>query len=163
MTTKKQAPEHADERRGPSRTSVVPSLALLAIGVAAVISGILLEQRNGEPAGPGLWPVFAGILLVATSAVMLFKRPLRTVDRVNLAELSQILWGVLLLAVFIALLKATGIVTACAVTGIVWLRFLAKESWLVSALVPTGVGLVIYVVFVQLLDVPLPVDAFLPR
>jgi hypothetical protein len=61
------------------------------------------------------------------------------------------------------LLATLGVVTASTIIGVLWLRFLVRERWRVALTVPVLTGLAIYMVFIRLLDVPLPVDAFLPR
>lgn len=61
---------------------------------------------------------------------------------------------------FFVLLYVAGIFVAAPVFTIAYLRFSARASWLLSVVYAVVVGLVLYVAFVVLLDVPTPPGLF---
>lgn len=140
-----------------------PGILLLAAGAGAAVLSLRLGLTFGGLPGPGLWPFLASVLMIAMSAGVLLTPLHRLCEPMTRSEVTQIAPAVAILAAFVALLPTIGTVSACSLTGVVWLRFVAHEGWRLSLILPPVLGFAIYMVFVVMLRVPLPVDAFLPR
>lgn len=136
-------------------------LAVLATG-AMVMSWQLGLTREGSP-GPGLWPFLCGGLLLACSAGVAFGPVPAPEDPETEFRPIKLISAIALMFAFILLLTTLGVVTATVVVGFTWLRFIAAESWRLSVVLALAVGLTVYLVFIVALDIPLPLDVFLPR
>lgn len=142
---------------------VVPALLLLALGIAGIVLSIRLPILEENGAGPGLWPLLICIVMTATAAVVVLCPPLRVAIPTARRDVLRVVGALVLLGGFAVLLPAIGLVSTSIIVGALWLRLLTRDSWATSLGVPAGVALVLYVIFVKLLEVPVPVDAWLPR
>lgn len=149
---------------GPERHStIVPGITLLILGVVAAVMSLNLGlSKDGLP-GPGLWPLLASILMLVTAALVLIGPQHRHCEPLTRSEVAQTAPAVGVLVAFVALLPAVGVVSTCSLTGFAWLRFVAREGWRLSLILPPALGFAIYLIFVVMLQVPMPIDAFLPR
>lgn len=144
-------------------STILPGATLLALGVGAAAMSLSLGlSKDGLP-GPGLWPLIASLLMVVTAVLVLVGPQHRLCEPLTRPEIAQTVPAIGILAVFVALLPAVGVVTTCSLTGFAWLRFVAREGWRLSLILPPVLGFAIYLIFVVMLRVPMPVDAFLPR
>lgn len=64
--------------------------------------------------------------------------------------------SVLTLLVFAAVLPLIGFEIPSLLLTFVWLRFLGKESWVSSVAISVGTVAAFYILFVLLLQIPLP-------
>lgn len=149
---------------GPTRHSTaVPGILLLATGVAAAAMSLRLGLTVRGVPGPGLWPLLASVLIVVTAVGVVLRPRHRLCEQLTRSEVTQTAPAIAIMVAFVALLPTAGVVTACTLTGVAWLRLVAHERWILSLALPPAVGLAIYLTFVVMLQVPLPVDPFLPR
>jgi putative tricarboxylic transport membrane protein len=144
-------------------STVWPGTLLLVVGAAAAVLSLQLGLTVRGLPGPGLWPFLASVLMIGMAVWVLMRPRHRLCEPLTRSEVVQVVPAVAILAAFVALLPTIGTVTACTLTGVAWLRFVAHEGWRLSLILPPALGFVIYLIFVVMLRVPLPVDAFLPR
>lgn len=141
----------------------LPGAVPALVGIAALSQAIRLGVwADGRP-GPGLWPLLASVVLIAAAVVVVVQSDRRDVEGLLAGELRRVGLGVALLALFAVMFILVGVVSAAFVVALLWLRLLARESWRTSVLVAAAAAATLYLVFVWLLAVPLPLDAFLPR
>jgi putative tricarboxylic transport membrane protein len=136
---------------------------LILAAIAVMTMSLQVGPIENSQMGAGLWPFLAATLLLVSAVAMMLGRPrAASQERPDFAPRPFIL-AIAVLFGFGLLLTSFGIFTASAVAAFVWLKFLAGESWRLSAIIAIVLGAVLYGLFIQILDIPLPVDAFLPR
>lgn len=140
-----------------------PGVVLGLSGMAVAGGSWRLGLTDEGSVGPGLWPFIAAVLLMV-SAVGIVAGPVNERD----AELDEavrlgVVAAIVAMAAFAALLATVGIVTAIALISLLWLKVLAGEKWTLSVVTSFVLAGVVYGLFIHVLEIPLPVDAFLPR
>lgn len=155
--------DHSPPGNPVPATTWWPGSVLLVVAVAAVALSVPLGLVHDGRPGPGLWPLVVSVVTAVAAVVVLARPALRRAEPATRRESASVAAAIGLLVAFVVLLATFGVVTATVVVGLVWLRFLVRERWLVAATVPVLTGLAVYLLFVRLLTVPLPVDAYLPR
>lgn len=146
-----QRPQHA----GP-RAQVVAALVALGLGVfgAVIASGFGLGSMT-QP-GPGLWPLTVSLIVVALSATLLIVGR-RATDAEQFTRSSRlIVIGVATLVAWAILLPVIGFEVPSLLLMFVWLRWLGRESWRSSVVVSIAAVAAFYVLFIVLLQIPLP-------
>jgi len=155
----------------PERASALEPLLRRAPGVVLGLAGLAvmggswrLGLTQDGSMGPGLWPFMAAVLLVVSS-VGIVLGPVEERDAEDDATFfpPAAIAAIVAMAAFAALLTTIGITTSIALVSLFWLKVLAGEKWLLSVVMSLVLAIVIYFLFIQVLDIPLPVDAFLPR
>lgn len=141
------------------KRSIAPA-ALLVLGVGAGIGSWQLRLGSLQHPEPGLWP-FAISLLVAFSALILLIRPGDDPVEQWTRKSWSIGAGIGILAAFILLFGAVGFLLPAALTLGVWLRVFGGESWRSTLVLAIAGPAVLYVIFNNLLGVPLPDDVLL--
>jgi putative tricarboxylic transport membrane protein len=150
--------EPAEERppqAGP-RAQISAALVALAVGVFGLVVSIGLGFGRLTQPGPGLWPFAISLVIVVLSAVLVFVgRGAGDAEQFSKASLltALALVTLVLLAVFLPLI---GFEIPSLLLVFTWLRWLGKESWRSSVLVSIGTVVVLYLLFVMLLQIPLP-------
>ncbi|KXF52665.1 hypothetical protein AXA44_09640 [Rhodococcus sp. SC4] len=138
---------------------VVLGLGAIAVAGASWRLGL---THNGS-IGPGLWPFIAAVLLLVSSVgIVAGSDEERDVEPVA-ALPPGVVVAIIAMAAFAALLTTIGVATAIAVVTMFWLKVLAGEKWLPSVVMSVLLAGIIYTLFIHVLEIPLPVDAFLPR
>jgi len=174
--------EEAGVREGPERSSVV-KLALLAslvaLGLAYTLIALGLPQGSLQRPEYGLFPLLVGLLLIPSAAIALLESFMRgeTSDdsgdqpeddeadpeepsrplpgpRVRLFSVIGLLLFYVLAAGFIGHTASIALVSAASV------RLLGGRSWVWSLLFGLAVGVVSYLLFTELLNMPLPESIF---
>lgn len=137
------------------------SLVLAAIGIACAAYAATLPLGTLGSPGAGVWPLILGIVL-AVAAIVLFFFERDASDYEPLTKRSWIVvaaFGVM--AGFAALFSVIGLTIPSLLLCILWMKFLANESWATSI----GLGVLFTAVFVLvfgiLLRVPMPSDPIL--
>lgn len=142
-----------------AKRSIAPAV-LLVLGVGAGIGSWQLRLGSLQHPEPGLWP-FATSLLVTLSALVLLIRP----DPDPGEEWTRKSWslgaGIGILAAFILLFGAVGFLIPAVLMVGVWLRAFGGESWRYTLILAIGGPAILYVIFNNLLGVPLPDDVLL--
>jgi hypothetical protein len=137
-------------------TDVVVGIAVVGLGVAALLGSLALGVGSARAPGTGTWP-----LLVSAALVVLGIGLLAMTGRTRDAErFTRAAWLVLAaLATMIAFVAVVGVIgfeIPAALLMFVWLRFLGGESWRTSIITSLATVVAFYVVFVGLLAVPIP-------
>lgn len=136
-------------------------LGLIAIAVAGA-SWRLGLTHNGS-IGPGLWPFAAAVLLLVSSVGIVSSSDKESNVESGAALPSRVVVAIVAMAAFAALLTTIGVATTIALVTLFWLKVLAGEKWLLSVIMSVLLAGIIYALFIHVLEIPLPVDAFLPR
>ncbi|MEV1172095.1 tripartite tricarboxylate transporter TctB family protein [Nonomuraea sp. NPDC049784] len=149
----------ADETRPPHAgpvSQVAAALAALAVGVAGVIGSLALGLGRLTQPGPGLWPFAISVVIVVLSATLIVTgRGLEDTERFSKASLLTGI-GLVTLILLAVLLPVIGFEIPSLLLVFVWLRWLGKESWRTSIVVSVATVAAFYLLFVVLLQVPLP-------
>jgi uncharacterized membrane protein YedE/YeeE len=147
---------------------------VLTVGLLAVFATAFATAR-GWPFETGIFPLMVTALGAALAvlhlAALLVRRPapdaqpagedseIEAVDVEYVFEhtgLSLWLRSLAWLAGFFVALYVVGIFVAAPVFTVLYLRFSARASWLLSAVYALVVGVVLYLSFVVFLDLPTP-------
>lgn len=140
-----------------------PGVVLGLCAVAVAGGSWRLGLMDEGSVGPGLWPFIAAVLLLMSSigiaAGAVEKRDASPEEAAPVGVVAAIV----AMAAFAALLTTIGIVTAIALVTLFWLKVLAGEKWVLSAVMSVVLAGLVYGLFIHVLEIPLPVDAFLPR
>lgn len=126
------------------------------IGISGLIGSLALGLGRLTQPGPGLWP-FVVSVVVSVLAVVLALVGRHGVDTEKFSRSSVLTAiAVLTLVLFAVALPLVGFEIPSLLLTFVWLRFLGKESWTASAAISVGTVAAFYVLFVQVLQIPLP-------
>jgi hypothetical protein len=137
-------------------SNLVAAAAVLAIGIAGVVGSLALGVGTPSAPGPGTWPLLASAALVVL-AVVLAATARSTHDAERFTRSTwQVVFGLLTMVVFVAVIGVIGFEIPAAVLTFVWLRFLGRESWRLSLIVSVGVVVAFYLIFVVALSVRIP-------
>ncbi|TCC31304.1 tripartite tricarboxylate transporter TctB family protein [Kribbella sindirgiensis] len=127
-----------------------------AVGVAGLIGSVTLGLGRLTQPGPGLWPfVVCVVVTVLSIALALVGRHGTDTEKFSRASVQTAV-AVLTLLIFAAVLPLIGFEIPSLLLTFVWLRFLGKESWVSSVAISVGTVAAFYVLFVLLLQIPLP-------
>jgi len=150
--------ELADDRPPPAGPLSQVGSAIVAglIGVAGVAGSLKLGLGHLTAPGPGLWPFVVSVLVTVLSVVLALvgRRGTDTEKFSRSSVLTAI--AVLTLVLFALVLPLIGFEIPSLLLTFVWLRFLGKESWVSSVAISVGTVAVFYLLFVVLLQIPLP-------
>lgn len=151
------APERARSGtplRGLLLRRIAP-LALLLLGIAALVQARDMDLGELTAPGPGLWPFIVAGLLTATAAVLLFVDPADDYEPWT-AGTVRIVAGLAGLALFVVLFQTLGFVVPTVLMLTAWLRFFGGETWRMAVVLGVGGAIVLHLVFVVALGVPFP-------
>jgi hypothetical protein len=126
------------------------------IGVGGAIGSLALGLGRLTQPGPGLWPFVVSVVVTVLSLVLAVVGR-RGTDTEKFSR-SSVLTGVavLSLVLFAVALPLIGFEIPSLLLAFVWLRFLGKESWVPSVVISVGTVAAFYVLFVLVLQIPLP-------
>ena len=126
------------------------------IGVAGLIGSAGLGLGKLTAPGPGLWPFVISVVITTLSAVMALTGRQAT-DTEKFSRSSVMTGTAVVTLVLLALaLPLIGFEIPSLLLTFVWLRFLGKESWRSSIVISISTVIAFYVLFVVLLQIPLP-------
>ncbi|MEU5882393.1 tripartite tricarboxylate transporter TctB family protein [Spirillospora sp. NPDC047279] len=150
----------ADEpRQGGPALAVAAGAVPALIGLAALWPAVGLGLGSLTEPGPGLWPAFVAVLLVAAGAVIvrgaLTARGTADTEAFTRGTAAVAL-GAASLAAYTFLFELVGfeIPTVLLLAG--WLRFLGGEKWITTAVVAVLATVAAHLLFITALGVPLP-------
>jgi hypothetical protein len=158
LTAEQLAAEWDEERPPPAGplANVAAGVVTALLGVAGV--ALSLSMGIGTPERPeaGMWPLIISLVMAAMSvALLLFGR--KTLDAEAFSSSSwQVAAGVGTLIGFVLVIGLTGFEIPTLLLTFIWLRFLGKETWRMSALLSAVVTAAFYLIFVVALSVPIP-------
>ncbi|MGZ0152338.1 tripartite tricarboxylate transporter TctB family protein [Kribbella sp. WER1] len=132
------------------------AVAAAVVGIGGLIGSLALGLGRLTHPGPGLWPfVISVVVTVLAVALALVGRHGTDTEKFTRSSVLTAV-AVLSLVVFAALLPMIGFEIPSLLLTFVWLRFLGKESWVSSIAITVGTVAAFYVLFVLLLQIPLP-------
>ncbi|TDE55802.1 tripartite tricarboxylate transporter TctB family protein [Nonomuraea mesophila] len=148
-----------DESRPPHAgplSQVAAALAGLTAGIFGAVGSYALGLGSLTHPGPGLWPFAISVTIIALSAALVVAgRRLEDAERFSRASLLTVV-ALVTLVLLAVLLPLIGFEIPSLLLVFVWLRWLGKESWRSSIVISVGTVAAFYVIFVLLLQVPLP-------
>jgi putative tricarboxylic transport membrane protein len=153
--------DRAPRRPGVKHLFRVVPLAIVALAVLAIVAALPLDIGGLSKPGAGMWPLVAAAVLGLTAAILVFvdiPADYESWDRRTL----QIAASFVTVAVFVGLLPLLGFLVDAVLLLLVWLRGFARESWRLSVTLAVIGALALYLLFANLLAVPLPEGLLLP-
>lgn len=148
-----------DEDKPPAAgplANVASAVVLGLLGIAGVVGSLALGL--GTPADPsaGMWPFIVSVILVVLAASLaLFGRDIADTETFSRYSWA-VLGGTVSLIGLVILIPMIGFEIPSLLLTFIWLRFLGKETWMLSTLLSFVITAAFYGVFVLLLGVPLP-------
>ncbi|TQM45335.1 tripartite tricarboxylate transporter TctB family protein [Pseudonocardia cypriaca] len=137
-------------------TDVVVGIAVVALGVAALLGSLALGVGSPRAPGTGTWPFLVSIVLVVLGlGLLVMTGRTRDAERFTGAG-GLVLAGLATMIAFVAVISVIGFEIPAALLMFVWLKFLGGESWRFSVVTSLATVAAFYVVFVGLLAVPIP-------
>jgi putative tricarboxylic transport membrane protein len=137
-------------------TDVVVGIAVVGLGVAALLGSLALGVGSARTPGTGTWPLLVSIVLVVLGLGLLALTG-RTRDAERFTRASWlVLAGLATMVAFVAVVGVIGFEIPAALLMFVWLKFLGGEAWRTSIITSLATVVAFYVVFVGLLAVPIP-------
>ncbi|MCO1653786.1 tripartite tricarboxylate transporter TctB family protein [Pseudonocardia humida] len=153
------AEEVPDEPSAPPAGYLANALAAvvpLVIGAGGLALSLAMGLGSVTAPGPGLWPAIVCAGLVAMSVVLLVGgRRFHDAEALTSGTLPVLLAVATLLALVLAM-PYVGFELPTVLVAFVWLKVLGREGWLLSTVVAVVLTAVLWLLFVQLFDVPLP-------
>ncbi|MEV0622723.1 tripartite tricarboxylate transporter TctB family protein [Nonomuraea sp. NPDC050404] len=148
--------EEARPPHGGPISQISAAVVALAVGVLGMAGSYALGLGQLTQPGPGLWPFAISVVITVLSAVLVVTgRHLEDSERFSRASV-QVAVGVVTLVGLAALLPVIGFEVPSLLLMFIWLRWLGKESWRSSIVISIAAVAVFYVLFVLLLQIPLP-------
>lgn len=148
-------------RSGSWIKDVVAALVVLGFGVATWIgAGNFPESPTASGVGPGLWPQFTAAVLVGLASLLLVKTLWGKTVEVNASPINQSQWLPLILVlgtlvVYLSIWPIVGFFPTTLAAILLMSKTLGLTQWRRAALWSLGVTIGVWILFDQLLTVPL--------
>ncbi len=142
-------------RQGPAHH--VGALLPLVLGLLWIYFAYASFPLGGlrEP-GPALWPVIVGAFTAAISLLLWLTERDDTEYEQFTSRSKLVALGALATAVFVLIYTYVGFLVAGFLLMLFWVRFLGRETWRLALIVAAATSLLGYLIFGELLGVPLP-------
>jgi putative tricarboxylic transport membrane protein len=135
---------------------LVAGIVPVLLGLFCLVYSISLSVGTPVNPGPGLWPATASVLLIVAGLwSLVFERHRRDGEAFTRGGLG-IGIGIVTLIVYVFAMRRVGFEIPTLLVLAFWLRFLGKESWLMTAIVSACTTAVFYLLFIVLLGAPIP-------
>lgn len=132
------------------------AIVTAVIGVAGLIGSARLGLGELTAPGPGLWPFVISVVITTLSVVLaLTGRQATDTEKFSRSSVMTAVAVVTLVLLALAL-PLIGFEIPSLLLTFVWLRFLGKESWRSSIVISVCTVIAFYLLFVLLLQIPLP-------
>jgi putative tricarboxylic transport membrane protein len=137
-------------------SNVVTALAVIGLGLAALLGSWSLGAGTARTPDSGTWPLLVSAVLVVLGVGLLaVVRRTRDAERFTRSSLL-VLAGLATMVGFVAVIEVIGFEIPATLLMVVWLRFLGGERWRTSLVTSIAVVVAFYAVFVGMLSVPIP-------
>ncbi|HEY8529040.1 MAG TPA: tripartite tricarboxylate transporter TctB family protein, partial [Paenibacillaceae bacterium] len=138
-------------------------LILLAFSVFVFWQSFSLKYRTAFGPGPGMFPRWLSGILIVLSAIYIWQSARKEIYRVsdvlpkgkNLWDVASVVVAVIL---FMLLVNRTGFMVAG--TAMLLIVLIRHFKWYAALAVAFVTSLILFLIFRQLLGIPLPVNAF---
>lgn len=134
--------------------------AVLGIGVIAMASGYpkAADYGTGVP-GPGLWPIVISVVLLACTAILLYRTLKMKPEKDTKIELwttgtRRVYLTMGILVVYLLALPFLGFIIATFVLEFIFIQWFAKKNPAITALISAAITMVVYCAFRFVLNVP---------
>lgn len=151
----------SDVSQGPGQRAVEIGVGVVTalFGAIVVVGGLQVGIGWGaEGPRPGFFPFYIGLLIIASSAVNLLQ--VRLTDRrrrvAEWSQLRQVLHVLVPTAIYVVAIPYVGIYLVSAALIAVFMVWLGKYRWSLTAAISIGVTIAIYLMFEKFFLVPLP-------
>ncbi|WP_309133043.1 tripartite tricarboxylate transporter TctB family protein [Brevibacterium sp.] len=148
------------EAEGPAPSGGIANLVACMVTGALGVTGMVLSWNLGlgslvDP-GPGFFPFAVALIAAVLSAAQIFLGR-RGGDGEKFTSYStMVVWGVLSLAIFVALLPLIGFEIPSLLLSFVWMKFLGGETWRSATIYSLLVVAAFYAIFVAALRTQIP-------
>ncbi len=135
-------------------------VSLVIVGLAALIAAMAVNYGLGtfQRPGPGMWPLLVAIAVGICGIVLLITER----DGSDYEALTKRSWIVILgfgiMAAYIVGFTYIGMTITSLLFSLIWLKFIAKESWRMTWIASVAFTVAFVGIFVILLKVPIPHD-----
>jgi len=147
--------------RGPGQRAVEIGVCVFTalFGAIVVVGGLQAGIGWGaEGPRPGFFPFYIGLLIIASSAVNLLQ--IQLTDRwrrfAEWRQLRQVLQVLVPTAIYVVAIPYVGIYLVSAALIAVFMVWLGKYRWSLTAAISIGTPIAIYLMFEKWFLVPLP-------
>lgn len=150
------------EERAPLRSKFrLNSLAVALFGVGCIVLSLELPIGSFSAPGAGLWPliVSTGLTLLALF-ILIAEHDGGDYEPLTKRSLITVV-GFLWIAVFVVMFTLIGFTLSSLIFSLVWLRFLARESWKFTLIASPAFTIAFVLIFSVALRVPVPFDPVL--
>lgn len=134
--------------------------AVLGVGVIAIASGYpkAADYGTGVP-GPGLWPIAISIVLLACTAILLFKTLRMKPEKDTKIDLwttgtKRVYLTIGILFVYLLALPFLGFIIDTFILEFLFIQWFAKKNPAITALISAAITMVVYCAFRFVLNVP---------
>jgi hypothetical protein len=157
--TPEQLAAQWEEEKPPAAgalANAASSLAVIAVGIAAVALSVAMGLGTPDKPQPGLWPFLISCVMTALGLFQLIlgrhNRDAEKFTGMSTAPLT----GLVTLAAMVALMPLIGFELPALVLCIIWMRLLGGETWRSTLVVSASVVIAFYGIFVLALNTSIP-------
>lgn len=143
------------ERGGVRHLFRIAPAVVAVFGIAAILGARSLPFGELTAPGAGFWPIVVAAIVVVTAALLVFRDIPADYERWSGRSLA-ILVGVAVLGGFIVSFQVLGFALSAFGLLLVWLRFLAREPWLLSLVLALTGAIGLHLIFAEFFAVPFP-------
>ena len=134
--------------------------AVLGVGVIAIASGYpkAADYGTGVP-GPGLWPIAISIVLLACTAILLYRTLKMKPEQDTKIDLwttgtKRVYLTIAILFVYLLALPFLGFIIDTFILEFLFIQWFAKKNPAITALISAAITMVVYCAFRFVLNVP---------
>lgn len=137
------------------------SLFVVLLGVLFLVMSLQLPIGTFQSPGAGMWPLLISVVMILAALFLLFTEH-DGEDYESLTKRSLIsVLGFIWIGTFVVMFSTIGFTLASLIFSVVWLRFLARESWKFALIASAVFTIAFVLIFSVALGVPVPHDPVL--